>query len=78
MCNFVRHYATYQFMKRSLIFRLVCLVALWLILCYLVIASQPFTLKVAFIVIASGIIVFVPFWKKYVRKPTSNDEDIKR
>lgn len=50
------------------IFRLSCLVILWLILCYIVVANQPFTLRVAFIVIASGIIVFVPVYKKYRRK----------
>lgn len=54
-------------MKGSEKFRVACIIALWLILCYIVISSQPFTLRVAFIVVASGIIVFVPLWKKYVR-----------
>ena len=44
-------------------FRAACIIVLWLALCYLVVASQPFTLRVAFIVVASGIIVFVPLWK---------------
>ena len=65
-------------MKRTLIFRLVCLVALWLILSYMVVASQPFTLKVAFVIIASGIIVFVPFWKKYIKEAAPKDEERKR
>lgn len=56
-------------------FRAGCIIVLWLALCYLVVASQPFTLRVAFIVVASGIIVFVPLWKKYVRnKRQSTDE----
>ena len=43
------------------------MVSLWLILCYFVVAYQPFILRVAFIVIASGIVVFVPVYKKYKR-----------
>lgn len=54
-------------MKGYQIFRFVCLVLLWLILCYFVVAYQPFTLRVAFIIIASGIVVFVPVYKKYVK-----------
>lgn len=55
-------------------FRAACIIVLWLALCYLVVASQPFTLRVAFIVVASGIIVFVPLWKKYVRNKRRSDE----
>lgn len=40
---------------------------LWLALCYLVVASQPFTLWIAFIIVASGIVVWVPLYKKYIR-----------
>ncbi len=54
-------------MKGYQIFRFACMVSLWLILCYFVVAYQPFTLRVAFIVIASGIVVFVPVYKKYKR-----------
>ncbi len=55
-------------MNKALIFRMSCIVALWLALCYLMIISQPFTLKTALIIIASGIVVFVPLYKKYFRK----------
>lgn len=54
-------------MKGYQIFRFVCLVSLWLILCYFVVAYQPFTLRVAFIVVASGIVVFVPVYKKHIK-----------
>lgn len=54
------------------IFRLSCITLLWLALCYLMIAGQRFNLRVAFILIASGIIVFVPLYKKYFR---SKDHD---
>lgn len=47
---------------------------LWLALCYIVVMSQPFTLRVGFILVASGIIVFVPVYKKYFRK---NNDDAK-
>ncbi len=52
-------------MNKSVIIRFAFIAALWLVLCYLLVVSQPFTLKVAFIIIASGIIVFVPLYKKY-------------
>ena len=55
-------------MNKALVFRMCCIVALWLVLCYLMIISQPFTLKVLLIIVASGIIVFVPLYKKYFRK----------
>lgn len=48
-------------------FRLMCIVVLWLLICWFVVAYQPFTLRVAFIVVASGIVVFVPLYKKYKR-----------
>ena len=54
-------------MNGQQIFRFTCLVILWLALCYLVVTSQPFTLKVLFVIVASGIIVFVPLYKKYIK-----------
>lgn len=50
------------------IIRFICLTLLWLLLCWMLVASQPFSLRVLFVVIASGIIVFVPVIKKYRRK----------
>lgn len=55
-------------MSKSLIFRLACIVILWLALCWLMLTSQPITLKVILVVIGSGIIIFVPLYKKYFRK----------
>ncbi|MDE7025190.1 MAG: hypothetical protein K2O88_04830 [Paramuribaculum sp.] len=55
-------------MTNAVKFRFVCLVLLWLCLSYLVVTTQPFTLKTLFILVASGIIVFVPMYKKYIRK----------
>lgn len=54
-------------MNKAVIFRMVCVALLWVVLCYLLIASQPVTLKTIFWIIASGIIVFVPLYKKYFR-----------
>ncbi|MCX4283695.1 hypothetical protein [Duncaniella dubosii] len=45
--------------------RLTFIVALWLVLCWLVVTTRPFTAWVAFVIVASGIIVFVPLYKKY-------------
>lgn len=47
------------------IFRLACLIGLWLLLCYLVVANQPFTPRIAFYIVVSGVVVFVPVYKKY-------------
>lgn len=46
---------------------------LWLLLCYLVVASQPFTLWVAFVIVASGIVVWVPLYKKYIKNGKGNE-----
>ena len=46
---------------------------LWLILCYLVVASQPFTLWVLFIIVASGINEWVPLYKKYIKNGKRDD-----
>ncbi len=54
-------------MKGAVIFRFVCIALLWLILCYMLVSRQPFTLKVLFVIVASGIVVFVPLYKKYIR-----------
>ncbi len=42
------------------------LAVLWLVLCYLVVVSQPFTLWTLFVIVASGIVVWVPLYKKYI------------
>lgn len=57
------------------VFRFSCLTLLWLIVCYFVVSTQPFTPRVAFIVIASGIVVFVPVWKKYRRNGNKHNND---
>lgn len=49
-------------------FGLTFIVLLWVLICWVLIASQPFTLHVLFVVVASAIIVFVPLYKKYFRK----------
>ncbi len=56
-------------MNNATRFRMICIAALWLILCYLLIVGQrEFTLKPLFIIIASGIVVFVPLYKKYKKE----------
>lgn len=61
-------------MKGTLIFRFACVTTLWLFLCYAVIASTPrITLWTLFVIVASGIIVFVPLYKKYIKNGKGND-----
>lgn len=54
-------------MKAYTIFRLLCLTALWIILCYLLIQGRGINLWSLFVIFASGIVVFVPLYKKYMR-----------
>lgn len=54
-------------MKAYTIFRLMCLTALWIILCYLLIQGRGINLWSLFVIFASGIVVFVPLYKKYMR-----------
>ena len=47
------------------------LALVWLWLCWSLIAlGGGFTMKNVFLIVASGIIVFVPVWKKYIRHDT--------
>ena len=42
---------------------------LWLVLCYLLVTRvERITFRTVFTIVASGIIVFVPLYKKYMRK----------
>ncbi len=55
------------------IFRLACIVVLWIIFCGWLVTryietNTPITLRTLFPIIASGIIVFVPLYKKYFKK----------
>lgn len=55
-------------MKTSVILRFVILGVLWLALVVYLIATTPVTLYTAFVVVASAIIIFMPMYKKYVKK----------
>ena len=56
-------------MTGSQIFRLACIVLLWaLIVIYILTHTPKITVYTIFVVIASGIIVFVPLYKKYKRE----------
>ena len=49
------------------------LALVWIWLCRaLIVAGGGFTLKNVFLIAASGIIIFVPLWKKYCRQETNN------
>lgn len=55
-------------MKISVVLRFLALGVLWLLLCYMLLASgKPITLYTWFVVIASAVIIFVPMYKKYIR-----------
>ena len=53
-------------MKRGEVFLLMCIVLLWVWLCWLLLTRAQLNLWTLFWVVASGIIVFVPLYKKYV------------
>lgn len=49
--------------------RLAFIVLLWLALCWILIsASERITLYTVFVIAASGVVVFVPLYKKYNKK----------
>lgn len=52
-------------MNNYTIFRFACLVLLWIALCIILLKSREVDFMVIFSIIASGIIVFVPLYKKY-------------
>ena len=54
-------------MNTATLFRLLCLTALGIILCYLLIQGRGINLWTIFVIVASGIVVFVPLYKKYMR-----------
>lgn len=55
-------------MNKYVIFRVTCVALLWLSLCYILIAkSAVIDFRVIFAIIASGIVVFVPMYKRYKR-----------
>ena len=56
-------------MKTSVIVRFAVLGLLWLLLVAWIVAGTPrFTASTAFVIVASAIIIFVPMYKKYVKK----------
>lgn len=44
------------------------LALVWIWLCWSLLALGGVNLKNLFLVVASGIVIFVPLWKKYIRK----------
>lgn len=56
-------------MNKGNMIRFGFIVVLWVVLCYLLITRSPkIDFMVFFSIIASGIIVFVPLYKKYLKK----------
>lgn len=55
-------------MNTSVILRFVVLGLLWLGLVGYILTHAQFTLYIAFVIVASAIIIFVPMYKKYVKK----------
>lgn len=58
----------HQKIQSSVIVRFVILGVIWLALVAYIIARAPLTLYTLFVIVASAIIVFVPMYKKYIRK----------
>ncbi len=50
------------------IFRVTCITILWFLVVWLVVTSQPVTPWIVFMVITSGIVVFVPLYKRYIKQ----------
>lgn len=61
-------------MKTSIIIRFVLLFVAWAATVALLVATRPLTPYIAFVIVASAIIVFVPVYKKYVKNGQNNTE----
>lgn len=56
-------------MRGSDAVRFGCLLCLWLFLCYMLLTRvQQITFMTIFTIVASGIVIFVPLYKKYISK----------
>lgn len=56
-------------MGASNIIRLGFIIVLWLLLCYLLLTrAEKIDFMVIFTIVASGIVIFVPLYKKYIRR----------
>lgn len=55
-------------MKTGTVIGLIILAIAWLALVVYIFQSAGFTLRTLLIVVMSGIIIFVPLWKKYFRR----------
>ena len=55
-------------------FLMLCILRFWVALSFLLVTAGPFTLKTMFVIIASGIVVFVPLYKKHIRGKNNTDE----
>lgn len=66
--------AIIQNMKLIKIIGLIVLAAVWLWLCRLIILSGGITLRTIFLIVASGIIIFVPLWRKYFNGETNDNK----
>lgn len=56
-------------MKTADMFRFFFIMAIWLVLVvWILLATKPITLYTIFVVVASGIIILVPLYKKYTKK----------
>lgn len=60
-------------MDTSVKIRFCFIAALWVALVWLVVSSQPLTLWTLFMIAVSGIVVWVPLYKKYIRKDNGQD-----
>ncbi|MBD5229579.1 MAG: hypothetical protein HDS69_06035 [Bacteroidales bacterium] len=65
-------------MKGATIFRLLCIAALWILICIwyvdrLVRTQTEINLRTLFPIVASGIVIIVPLYKKYF-KNTDNGQ----
>ena len=55
-------------MNTSNVIRFGFIIVLWLVLCYLLLTrSTKIDFMVIFTIVTSGIIIFVPLYKKYIR-----------
>jgi hypothetical protein len=56
-------------MKQSYIIRFCFIFALWIALCYILVTrAAHIDFMVIFAIVTSGIVIFVPLYKRYIKK----------
>ncbi|MCH5327079.1 MAG: hypothetical protein J1E29_07750 [Duncaniella sp.] len=61
-------------MDTSIKIRFAFIAALWIALVWLMVTSQPLTLRTLFFIVVSAVVVWVPLYKKYIKNGKGSEK----